>query len=73
MTGSSQDQPNAAVAARPIRTAAACAAQRMFWTPSPEVANDWSVSPRRRLTTPRTGMSSRLAAVTAMPRPLVAD
>ena len=71
MAGSSQDQPNMALAASPTRTAPACAAHIMFCKPSPLVASELSRAPRRCLVRPSSGMTSRLNAVTTRPRVLV--
>ena len=56
-----------ATRARPTRTAAAWAAHIRFWIPSPAVAPESSRWPRRRLVIPRTGMTTTLLAVRAIP------
>src|SRR5205823_4518310 len=70
-SGSSHHQPNSALVASPARTAAASAAQIRFWVPSPAVAFEPSRAPSRCLATPSSGMSTRLLAVSAMPRTVV--
>lgn len=64
--GSSHHQPYD-VAASPASTPPASTEHSTFWVPSPVVAAEPSRLPSLRLTTPRSGMLTRLIVVTTMP------
>src|SRR5689334_4985466 len=71
MSGSDHHHPNHKLAPSPTRTAPARYAHSRFWVPSPAVAPEPRREPRRCFALPSTGMTSRLATVTATPRAVV--